>query len=298
MGLIKTTIFDATRIRGTKFSDELAGAITMMKGWCGLENSEGQQFKEPRCEPERMEAVARLAARVAHEFNNILAIILLSAEMLEDCVGRDNKHVRSVIRVTSRGAEMTQQLLAFSRQQQLNPRVLDLGSLEEGIIDRLMQTLGETIKMELRQAPDLWPVNADPVQLENVLVNLAGNARDAMPLGGRLVIEMANVTVEPEHAGAQPDLAPGDYVVLAVSDTGRGIKPDVIERVFEPFFTTKDVGEGVGLGLSLVYGFARQSGGHVTIESQLGRGTTVKLYLPSAMGEVTQPTPESSTETC
>ncbi len=287
MGPIITTIFGAMRIRDTRFSGEMAGAITMMKGWCGLENSEGKQFKEPHREPERMDAMARLAAGVAHEFNNILAIILLNAEMLEDCVGSDNKRVRSVIRATLRGAEMTQQLLAFSRQQQLNPRVLDLGSLAEGIIDRLMQTLGETIKMELRQAPDLWPVNADPVQLENVLLNLAGNARDAMPLGGRLVIEMANVTVEPEHAGAQPDLAPGDYVVLAVSDTGRGIKPDVIERVFEPFFTTKDVGEGVGLGLSLVYGFAGQSGGHVTIESQLGRGTTVKLYLPSAMGEVT-----------
>ncbi len=176
---------------------------------------------------------------------------------------------------------MTQQLLAFSRQQQLNPRVLDLGSLAEGMIDRLMQTLGETIKMELRQAPGLWPVNADPTQLENVLLNLADNARDAMPLGGRLVIEMANVTVEPEHSGAQPGLVPGDYVVLAVSDTGRGIKPNLLDRVFEPFFTTKDVGEGVGLGLSLVYGFAGQSGGHVTIESELGRGTTVKLYLLS-----------------
>ena len=234
-----------------------------------------------------MDAVARLAAGVAHEFNNILAIILPSAEMLEDVVGRDNEHVRSVIRAASRGAEMTQQLLAFSRQQQLNPRVLDLGTLAEGMIERLMETLGETIKMELRQAPDLWPVNADPTQLENVFLNLAGNARDAMPLGGRLVIEMANVTVEPEHAGAQPDLAPGDYVVLAVSDTGRGIAPDMIERVFEPFFTTKDLGQGAGLGLSVVYGFARQSGGHVTIDSELGRRTTVKLYLSRAMGEVT-----------
>lgn len=181
---------------------------------------------------------------------------------------------------------MTQQLLAFSRQQQLNPRVLDLGSLAEGMIDRLMQTLGATIKMELRQAPDLWPVNADPTQLEKVFLNLAGNARDAMPLGARLVIEMANVRLEPKHADTQPGLVPGDYAVLAVSDTGRGIKPDVIERVFEPFFTTKDVGEGVGLGLSEVYGFARQSGGHVTIESQLGRGTTVKLYLPRAERDI------------
>ncbi len=233
-----------------------------------------------------MDAISQLAGGVAHEFNNILATIVLNAELLEDCLGKENEQVRAVLRVALRGAKMTQQLLAFSRQQQLNPRVLDLGSLAEGMIDRLMQTLGETIKMELRQTPYLWPVNADPIQLENALLNLAGNARDAMPRGGRLVIEMANVTVEPEHAGAQPDLAPGDYVVLAVSDTGHGIKPDVIERVFEPFFTTKDVGEGVGLGLSLVYGFARQSGGHVTIESQLGRGTTMKLYLPRAERDI------------
>ena len=298
MGPIKPTIFDAMRIRDTKFSGEMAGAIAIMKGWYGLENSEGKQFKEPRHELERMDAVARLAAGVAHEFNNILQIILLGAEMLADHVGRDNENVRSVIRATSRGAEMTQQLLAFSRQQQLNPRVLDFGTLAEGMIDRLMQMLGETIKMELRQAPYLWPVNADPVQLEKVFFNLAGNARDAMPLGGRLMIEMANVTVEPEHTGTQPDLAPGDYVVLAVNDTGRGIAPDSIERVFEPYFTTKDVGPGVGLGLSVVYGFARQSGGHVTIDSELGRGTTVKLYLPSAMGEVTQPTLEPRAEIC
>ncbi len=241
-------------------------------------------MKEPRREPEKMDAIGQLAAGVAHEFNNILTIMLLSAEMLRDCVGSDNERLRAIIHGTSRGAEMTQQLLAFSRQQQLNPRVLDLGSLAEGMIDRLMQTLGETIKMELRQAPDLWPVHADPAQLEKVFLNLAGNARDAMPLGGRLVIEMANVRLKPKHADTQPGLVPGDCAVLAVSDTGRGIKPDMLERVFEPFFTTKDVGEGLGLGLSEVYGFARQSGGHVTIESQLGRGTTVKLYLPRASG--------------
>lgn len=243
--------------------------------------------KETLCELEKMDAIGQFAGGVAHEFNNILATIVLSAELLEDRLGKENERLRAVLRAALRGAELTQQMLSFSRRQQLNPRVLDLGSLAEGMIDRLMQTLGETIKMDIRQAPDLWPVNADPAELTSAVLNLAGNARDAMPLGGRLVIEMANVKLEPTHADTQPGLVPGDCVVLAVSDTGRGIKPDVIERVFEPFFTTKDVGEGVGLGLSLVYGFARRSGGHVTIESELGRGTTVKLYLPSAMGEVT-----------
>lgn len=278
------TILDAMQIRETRFSAGAADAFMMMKGWCGLDDSEGQQLKEPGREPEKMDAIAQLATGVAHEFNNILTVILLNAEMLGDLLGKENERVQTVIRATSRGAELTQQLLAFSRRQRLNPRVLDLGTLAEAMIDRPMQTLGEKIKMELRQAPDLWPVVADPLQLENVFLNLANNARDAMPLGGRLVIELANFRLGPKHAATQPGLVPGDYVVLKVSDTGRGIAPDVLERVFEPFFTTKDVGEGAGLGLSRVYGFARQSGGHVAIDSELGRGTTVTLYLPRATG--------------
>ncbi len=254
--------------------------------------------KETLCELEKMDAIGQLAGGVAHEFNNILATIVLNAELLGDRLGKENERVRAVLRVALRGAELTQQMLSFSRRQQLSPRILDLGSLAEGMIDRLMQTLGETIKMDIRQIPDLWPVRADPTELTSAVVNLAGNARDAMPLGGRLVITMTNVKLEPKHTDKQPGLVPGDYVLLAVSDTGRGIKPYFVERVFEPFFTTKDVGEGVGLGLSLVYGFARQSGGHVTIESELGRGTTVKLYLPSAMDEVTKPTPESRANKC
>jgi signal transduction histidine kinase len=293
---IKSTISDAMEARDTKSSAELAGAVTTMKGWCELENSEPRRFEEPRDEPERTADMARLAACVTHEINNILAIILLNAELLGDCVGNDNKQLRAVIRATSRGAEMAQQLLAFASRQRLNPRVLDLGNLAEGMIVSLMQTLGETIKLELRQAPHLRPVIADPVQLENVLLNLAGNARDAMPLGGRLVIEIANVTVKPEQAGVQPDSAVADYVVLAVSDTGRGIAPDMIERVFEPFLTTKDA--GIGLGLALVHGFARLSGGHVTIESVLGRGTTVKLYLPSLTGAGDIAQNRTRAETC
>lgn len=278
--------FDAMQTRNKRVTHKAADVFSIVNEPSAV-GTPGQWLdKETLCELEKMDAIGQLAGGVAHEFNNILATIVLNAELLEHRLGKENERVQSLLRVAFRGSELTQKMLSFSRRQQLNPRVLDLGSLVEEMIDRLMRTLGETIKMDLRQAPDLWPVNADPIQLESAALNLAGNARDAMPLGGRLVIEMANLRREPKHADTQPGLAPGDYVVLAVSDTGCGIKPDVIERVFEPFFTTKDVGEGVGLGLSLVYGFARQSGGHVTIESELGRGTTVKLYLPRAAGEV------------
>lgn len=278
--------FDAMQTRNKRVTHKAADVFSIVNEPSAV-GTPGQWLdKETLCELEKMDAIGQLAGGVAHEFNNILATIVLNAELLEHRLGKENERVQSLLRVAFRGSELTQKMLSFSRRQQLNPRVLDLGSLVEEMIDRLMRTLGETIKMDLRQAPDLWPVNADPIQLESAVLNLAGNARDAMPLGGRLVIEMANLRREPKHADTQPGLAPGDYVVLAVSDTGCGIKPDVIERVFEPFFTTKDVGEGVGLGLSLVYGFARQSGGHVTIESELGRGTTVKLYLPRAAGEV------------
>ena len=278
--------FDAMQIRNKRFTHEAADLFPIVNEPRAV-GTPGQWLdKETSCELEKMDAIGQLAGGVAHEFNNILATIVINAELLEHRLGKENERVQSLLRVAYRGSELTQKMLSFSRRQQLNPRVLDLGSLAEGMIDRLMQTLGETIKMDLREAPGLWTVNVDPIQLESAVFNLAGNARDAMPLGGRLVIEMANLRRESKHADTRPGLAPGDYVVLALGDTGCGIKPDVIERVFEPFFTSKDVGEGVGLGLSLVYGFARQSGGHVTIESELGRGTTVKLYLPRAAGEI------------
>ncbi len=275
------------QIRNKSFTHKAADIFSIVNEPSAVGTPDQWLDKETLCDLEKMDAIGQLAGGVAHEFNNILATIVLNAELLEHRLGKENERVQSLLRVAFRGSELTRKLLSFSRQQQLNPRVLDLGILVEGMIDRLMQTLGETIKMDLRQAPDLWSVNADPIQLESVVLNLASNARDAMPFGGRLVIEMANLRLEPNHADTQPGLAPGDYVVLGVSDTGHGIKPNLLDRVFEPFFTTKGLGEGVGLGLSLVYGFARQSGGHMTIESELGRGTMVTLYLPSAMGEVT-----------
>jgi signal transduction histidine kinase len=227
-----------------------------------------------------MEAIGHLAGGVAHEFNNIFAIILFSSELLEDEVGRDNKFFQKILRATARGAELTQQLLSFSCRQVLLPCALDLNTALDGMMRPLMQTLGDRTVLEVRGAPDLWPVTADPAQLETALINLASNARDAMPLGGELVIETTNVTLDESNSVAQPDLTQGDYVLLAVRDTGCGIASETLEHVFEPFFTTKDVGKGCGLGLSVVFGFAKQSGGHVTIESAPDCGTTVKLYLP------------------
>lgn len=242
---------------------------------CG-QRPASQEFHQAQ----NLEAIGCLAGGVAHEFNNIFSIILLSSELLENGVGRDNRQLRKILRATARGAELTRQLLAFSCRQMLLPCVLDLNTALDAMTSPLMRTLGDRTVLEVRGAPDLWPVTVDPIQLETALIDLANNARDAMPLGGELVIEAANVTLDEGNSVAQADLTQGDYVMLAVRDTGCGIEPKTLDHVFEPFFTTKDVGEGSGLGLSVVYGFAKQSGGHVTIESAPDRGTTVKIYLP------------------
>lgn len=242
---------------------------------CG-QRPASQEFHQAQ----NLEAIGYLAGGVAHEFNNIFAIILLSSELLKDGVGSNDEQLGKILRATARGAELTRQLLAFSCRQMLLPCVLDLNTALDGMTGPLMRTLGDGTVLEVRGAPDLWPVTVDPMQLETALINLTNNARDAMPLGGELVIETANVTLDEGNSIAQPDLTPGDYVMLAVRDTGCGIEPKTLDHVFEPFFTTKDVGKGSGLGLSVVHGFAKQSGGHVTIESVPDRGTTVRLYLP------------------
>ncbi len=225
------------------------------------------------------DVVDELAGGVAHEFNNIFASIRLSAELLQDQLGNDDRRLQTLVRATLRGASLTRRLLAFSRQQRLSPRDLDLRAFMRGMIGPLNETLGETINVVLRQTPYLWRVNADRDKLGNVILDLAENARDAMPLGGRLVVELANVCRWPTGAPTQPGPVLADCVMLTVSDTGCGMETEVIDRAFEPFFTTKDMGEGSGLGLSRVYGSAKQSGGHVTIVSEPGRGTAVTLYL-------------------
>ncbi|HRZ52973.1 MAG TPA: ATP-binding protein, partial [Candidatus Contendobacter sp.] len=220
---------------------------------------------------------------VAHDFNNLLTIILGNLAMLEEGL-RDNpelfKSAHTAMNAARRGADLTRRLLAFSRQQALQPRLLAPGQQLQEIAELLARTLGANIELETAADPAVWNIRVDPGQLTNAVLNLAINARDAMPGGGCLRIEAGNVTLDAAHAARYPDVVAGDYVRLTVADTGTGMTPEVIERAFEPFFTTKELGAGTGLGLSMVYGFVKQSGGHVRIRSQVGAGTTVELYLP------------------
>lgn len=232
---------------------------------------------------QRMEAIGQLTGGIAHDFNNLLAIVMGHAELLQDAVVEDENMKRSVetiIRSADRGSSLTGRLLTFSRQSMLSPAVAQVSELIGSLSDMLQSALGETIDLKVEITPELWLATIDAHQLEDALINLAINARDAMPQGGILTIETANVTLEKTFAQQYEETAPGDYVQISVSDTGCGIPPEVLGKVFEPFFTTKGVGEGSGLGLSMFYGFAKQSKGHITIYSEVGQGTTVNLYVP------------------
>ena len=231
-------------------------------------------------EAQKMDAVGQLTGGVAHDFNNMLAVILGNAERLQRRPESSDKSIQSIIRAATRGAELTQRLLDFSRRQPLQNRPIALNELVDGMTVLLRRALGAAVEVEISLDEDLWSTVADSGQVESVLLNLALNARDAMPGGGSLRITTANAVVDAEPDTGRTKMDPGDYVVLGITDSGTGIPPEVLEHVFEPFFTTKDVGEGSGLGLSMVYGFAKQSGGGVGIESRRGAGTTVELYLP------------------
>jgi CheY-like chemotaxis protein len=230
-----------------------------------------------------MEAVGQLTGGVAHDFNNLLAVIMGNAELLTTASrGEAVTLAQRIVRAAQRGGELTQRLLAFSRRQPLRPQTIDLGVLARDMTELIERTLGETITVETDAAPGLWPALADPGQVENALLNLAINARDAMAGGGRLVIRCRNVTLDESYVAHNPEAEPGEYVMLAVRDTGGGMTREVREHAFEPFFTTKEVGQGSGLGLSMVYGFAQQSNGYLAIDSTPGAGTEVSLYLPRA----------------
>ena len=192
------------------------------------------------------------------------------------------KHLQQIIQASERGASLTQQLLAFSRRQPLRPQALQLQDKTDSLIALLSRTLGETIEVDVRGPSDLWPILVDQNQLETGLINLAINARDAMPAGGKLTIECSNVSLAADDVRPNSEIRQGDYVAIMVSDSGTGMAKEVLEHAFEPFYTTKDVGKGSGLGLSMVHGFAQQSHGHVSIYSEEGIGTTVTLYLPRA----------------
>jgi PAS domain S-box-containing protein len=233
---------------------------------------------------QKMEAVGQLTGGIAHDFNNLLLVITGNLELLERYVDGDNARalLKEAHDAAALGAQLTDQLLTFARQRQLDPRVVRLNDLIIGVADMLRRTLGEQISLSTSLARDLWETCADPCQFQSAIVNLAVNARDAMPKGGRLIVETRNVVVEADQFGADPELKRGDYVQLSVSDTGMGMPAEVRDRVFEPFFTTKEKGRGTGLGLAMVYGFVKQMGGNISIYSEVGRGTTVNLYLPRA----------------
>lgn len=249
-------------------------------GFMATDITERKMLEEQLAHAQKLEAVGQLTGGVAHEFNNLLAVILGNADLLRTRVEDDKGLIQKIMRAANRGAELTYQLLAYSRRQPLRARITDAGSLVDGMLDMLQRTLGATVAIKTVSGRDLWKVETDSGQLEVSLLNLAVNARDAMPKGGSLTIETANVTFDETNAAGDVEALPGDYVLLGVTDTGEGMTPDVLKHAVDPFFTTKDVGEGTGLGLSMVYGFAKQSGGFVEIDTEVGHGTTVRLYLP------------------
>ncbi|WP_262028125.1 PAS domain-containing sensor histidine kinase [Microvirga sp. Mcv34] len=282
-------VVSGQRKDGSVFPMELAvgevkvGAQHMFTGFI-RDLTATQKVEQELRQAQKMEAVGQLTGGVAHDFNNLLTVILGNLEMLEMRLtdDRELELVKEARETAEHGAQLTERLLAFGRRQPLLPKLTDVGDLLGEMIPLLRRTLGETIQVRSRSDSDLWQVLVDPSQLQNAILNLAINARDAMPAGGRLTIMAENAELEADYARMHPEVRAGRYVLVAVTDTGTGMPREIQERAFEPFFTTKEVGAGSGLGLSMVYGFVKQSGGHVTIYSEPGHGTTIRMYLPRA----------------
>lgn len=284
----------AARRAAEEATDELHRLNQTLEARVADEVAERMKVEEALRQSQKMEAIGQLTGGVAHDFNNLLTVIMggletigrqLQLELTPDALKRIERAQRMAVHGAERAATLTARLLAFSRRQPLDPRPVDIGRLVTGLADLLQRTLGETVSLETVVGAGLWLTHVDVSELENGLVNLAVNARDAMPGGGRLTIETSNAYLDDEYVGQLSEpVKPGQYVLVAVSDTGSGMDEDTITKVFEPFFTTKEVGKGTGLGLSQVYGFVRQTGGHIRIYSELGVGTTVKIYLPRMAG--------------
>ena len=232
---------------------------------------------------QKMQAIGQLTGGVAHDFNNILQVIGGSLQLLSkgmSAAERENRHLRNAAEAVGRGAKLASQLLSFARRQTLEPKAINLARVIRGMDDLLRRALGEAVEIETVIGGGLWSTYVDPTQVETALLNLAVNARDAMSGRGKLTIEAGNAWLDENYAAHHVEVTAGQYVMVAVSDTGCGMPPEVIEQAFEPFFTTKPPGEGTGLGLSMVHGFVKQSGGHIKIYSEVGRGTTIRIYLP------------------
>jgi PAS domain S-box-containing protein len=249
-----------------------------------LDITQRRQLEAQLLHSQKMEAIGQLAGGIAHDFNNLLMIIRSYAELAGETVKDDSirRELIAILKAADRGAALTRQLLTFGRKQVFSPRLLDINSVLENITKVLPRALGEDVRVEVHAGPDLWQVKADPVQIEQLVLNLAVNARDAMPGGGRLTLETSNTVLDTDYVKLHAGVVPGQYVMLVVTDTGQGIPPEALPRIFEPFFTTKERGKGTGLGLSTVYGIVQQSGGFIWVYSELGEGTVFKVYLPRA----------------
>ncbi len=277
--------------RARQRRDELEVAQTALRATndkLSSEINERENVESQLRQVQKMEAIGQLTGGIAHDFNNMLAVIIGALNIMQRRLDKGDHNIgeflKAAIDGAMRGGSLTQRLLAFARKQVLEPRPVDVNKLVSGMSDLVRRTLGETILTEVILAGGLWRVHVDAHQLETVILNLVVNARDAMPEGGKLTIETANTHLDEGYVGRHLDIPPGQYVLLCVSDTGTGMTPDVLARAFDPFFTTKSAGRGTGLGLSQVYGFVRQSGGHVKIYSELGQGATMKIYLPRFHG--------------
>ncbi|MBX9731683.1 MAG: CHASE3 domain-containing protein [Sphingomonas sp.] len=291
LGLILMTFRQGqTRLRLANSSAAALGAANAALN-AELETREAAEAQVRQMQ--KMESIGQLTGGIAHDFNNMLTIVIGSLDIAKRRLGTDRAralvYIDNALDGANRAATLTARLLAFSRQHPLVPRSLDANKLVGGMSEMLRQTIGEHLRLETVLAGGLWRAFVDPSQLENAVLNLVINARDAMPDGGRLTVETSNAHLDDAYAVANEGAVAGQYVLISITDTGTGMSADVIERVFDPFFTTKGVGKGTGLGLSQVYGFVKQSGGHVKVYSEPGLGTTVKLYLPRHFGAEADP---------
>jgi signal transduction histidine kinase len=255
-----------------------------------------EQARAELFQSQKMEALGKLTGGVAHDFNNVLQVIRGNLEMLSSHYQTDEwgaQRIGNVLEALERGAKLASQLLAFGRRQPLQPTVVNLSRVLHGMDDMLRRALGERVQMQTVIEGGLWNTFVDTHQLESVILNLAINARDAMPSGGKLTLELSNAVLDDRYVALLSDVATGQYVMLAVTDTGTGMPREVIERAFDPFFTTKPEGSGSGLGLSMAYGFIKQSGGHIRIYSEVGQGTTIKVYLPCSTENEAEPPPST-----
>jgi PAS domain S-box-containing protein len=297
-----------TRNFETRYVHKTGRVVTL--AWTGIWSEPEQQHffigrdmteriaaEEMLRQSQRLEAIGQLTGGIAHDFNNLLGVVMGNLDLLQELTPENSEAatlVKEALDACLSGAELNRRLLAFARRQPLQPKVVEINGLVGGMAKLLGRTLGEDIEIKLSLASDLWPVEIDPAQLESALTNLAVNARDPMPSGGSLVIATRNTQLDADYAEANVEVTPGDYVLLEVTDAGAGMAPEVMSRVFEPFFTTKELGKGTGLGLSMVFGFVRQSGGHIKIYSEVGFGTTVRIYLPRVEAQPAKPAPSMS----